>query len=63
MDLFMKTMMLVFPYGVAQKIYVQNQLWNKMIYLSLKQKPVKPPFYKYKKYVQVPRKIHRKLLM
>lgn len=63
MDLFMKTMMLVFPYGMAQKMCRQQQLWDKMLYLSLKQKPIKKTFYKYKKYVHVPRKIHRKLLM
>jgi len=59
----MKTMLLVFPYGMAQKICVQQRLWDKMLYLTLKQKPIEKTFYKYKKYVHVPRKIHRKLLM
>lgn len=63
MDLFMKTMLFVFPYKIAQKMCRQQQLWDKMLYLSLKQKPVKKMFYKTKKYVQIPRKIHRKLLM
>lgn len=61
MDLFMKTMLLVFPYGVAQKMCRQQELWDKMIYLSLKQRPVKKMFYKTKKYeyVQHPRKFHK----
>jgi hypothetical protein len=60
MDLFIKAMLLVFPYGVSQKLIVQQQLWEKMLYLNLKQKP-KRMFYKTKKYVYVPRKNYKLL--
>ena len=59
MDLFMKTMLLVFPYDMSQKICDQHQRWNKMLYLTTKQTPV---HYKYTKYVPLKNRKNYKLL-